>query len=57
MKKLKLPIIGDFPEQRKSLSMDEYIEFVNFNSRYFRRSKVAEKILAGMRVSVPFSVK
>ena len=57
MKKLKLPVIGEFPEHHKSLSMDEYVEFVNFNSRYFRRNKNTEKGLAGMRVNVPFSVR
>jgi hypothetical protein len=57
MKKLKLPIIKESPEYHKSLSMDDYIEFVNFNSKYFRRNMDEEKALAGMRVSVPFSVK
>jgi len=57
MKKLKLPVIGDFPDRFKWLPMNEYIKFVNFNSRYFRKNKGAEKGLADMRVNVPFSVK
>jgi hypothetical protein len=57
MKKLKLPIIGKFPDERKSLSMDEYVEFVNFSSTYFRKKKDAKKDLACMRANVPFSVK
>lgn len=53
---LKLPV-GKFPEQDRWLSMDEYIEFVNFCANNFPRSKVSVKEEAAMRVNVPFSIK
>ena len=56
MKKLKLPIIGDIPERRKWLSMDEYIKFVNFNHK-IRGRKNAKWDESDMHVNVPFSIK
>lgn len=55
MKKLKLPVINNFPEENKWLSMDEYIEFVNFIANNFPRDKKRDD--ADMRVDVPFSIK
>lgn len=57
MRKLKLPVISELPEKRKWLSMDEYVEFVNFNLRHFRRSKIAKRDEMAMRVSTPFVIK
>ena len=57
MKKLKLPTIGNLPERHDWLSMDEYIKFVNFNLRYFRRTKNAKQGEIAMRVNVPFLIK
>lgn len=57
MKKMKLTVSSKFPTQNKWLSMDEYIEFVNFNSRYFRRNKIMKKDDSDMRAKVPFSMK
>lgn len=56
MKKLKLPIIRNPPENYKWLPMDEYIKFVNFNFRYFRK-KNTKSSKADMRANVPFSIK
>jgi len=57
MKKLKLPMAGGTPESHKWLSMDDYVEFVNFNLKYFRIINNTKKYEAAMRVSVPFSIK
>jgi len=57
MEKLKLPISKDFPEANGWLSMDDYIEFVNFNSKYFRPGKRTKKDKLYMPVNVPFSLK
>ncbi len=53
---LKLPI-GKFPEQDRGLSMDEYIEFVNFCADNFPKDKVSVREEVTMRVNVPFSLK
>jgi len=57
MKKLNLPILKNMPEHNNWLSMNDYIEFVNFNLRYFRKGKVPKKERDAMRVNVPFSIK
>ena len=57
MKKLKLPMAINTPERRKWLSMDDYIEFVSFNLRFFRRKNNKKNDGAFMRVSAPFSLK
>ena len=56
MEKLKLPILKDIPESNRWLSMDDYIEFVNFNARNFRKSKVTKSDMDAMRVNVPFFI-
>ena len=57
MKKLKLPKIEHLPECHKWLSMDEYIKFLNFNSKYFPGKGDARRSKMDMRVSAPFSIK
>ena len=57
MKKLKLPIFGNIPESNKWLSMDDYIEFVNFNLKYFKRNKSIKRDELAMHVNVPFLIK
>lgn len=57
MKKLKLPIVRNSPENHKWLSMDEYIKFVNFNFKYFRKKNNTKSGEADTRVDVPFSIK
>ena len=57
MTKLKLPIIKGPLKEARTLSMDEYLEFVQFNLRHtFDKRAYAQwkKILA---VNVPFSLK
>ena len=57
MKKLKLPIIGNLPERHNWLLMDEYIKFVNFNLKYFRKIRNVKQDEIAMRVNVPFTIK
>ncbi|MFH0764702.1 MAG: hypothetical protein V1927_06840 [Candidatus Omnitrophota bacterium] len=57
MEKLNLPIGKWIPEQHKWLSMNEYIEFVNFTHKYFHKNKLSKKDELIMRVDVPFSIK
>jgi hypothetical protein len=57
MKKIKLPASNKFPEQNRWLSMDDYVEFINFNSRYFRKNKSSKEDDIAMRVNVPFTIK
>lgn len=57
MKKMKLPIIANFPGQDKWLPMDEYIKFVNFFSTHLRKRKINKKNEINMRANVPFSIK
>jgi hypothetical protein len=56
MKKLNLPVNGDFPENDRWLSMDEYVEFVNFNRTIWKR-RTTKKDERDMRVNVPFVIK
>ena len=53
MKKLKLPIIKNAPNQKKSLSMDEYFKFVMFNLKH--TDKKAGKI-EKPDFTVPFKI-
>lgn len=56
MKKLKLPIAADFPEQRKWLSMDEYVGFVNFSLKIrVKTNRKRDEIK--MRVNTPFCLQ
>jgi len=56
-RKIKLPISRKFPSQNRWLSMEDYIEFINFNTRYFRKGRTAKADEIAMRVNVPFSIK
>ena len=53
---LKLPV-GKFPEGNRWLSMDEYIEFINFCANNFPRNKISVEDEIAARVNVPFSIK
>jgi hypothetical protein len=57
MKKLNLPIIKAGVPLAKSLSMDDYVKFVNLNLRHTidRKAVREQKKLAA--VSMPFSLK
>ena len=54
---MKLPIIANFPERDKWLSMDEYIRFLNFTAAHFRKRKHNKINEINMLVNVPFSIK
>ena len=54
---LKLPIIrGPLPKKR-ILSMDEYLEFVQFNLKYTVDKKAVAKWKKLRAVNVPFRIK
>lgn len=53
---LNLPV-GDFPEQHKWLSMNDYIEFINFTSKHFPRKRITKKEWLDLHRGVPFSIK
>ena len=57
MKKLKLPLITNFPEQNKWLSMNEYIKFINFNATNFQKRKNNKKFEINMHTGAPFLIK
>lgn len=59
MEKLKLPVMCGIPENNKWLSMDEYIKFVNFNAKCFRKYRIRNRKTdeMAMHVNVPFSIK
>lgn len=56
MKKLRLPIIKKMAMNKKTLSMDEYLEFVRFNLRYTFDKKSYAKWKKMIAVNVPFSI-
>lgn len=56
MEKLEFPVIsGPLPE-KKQLSMDEYLEFVQFNLKYASDIKVTRKWKKLLAVKIPFSI-
>ena len=58
MKDLNLPIIkGEDIFNKKSLSMDEYLEFVEFNLKHTVDIKAARKWKKELAVNAPFSLK
>lgn len=57
MKKLKLPIIrGPMPE-KKCLSMDDYLEFVQFQLKYTFNEAANREWKKMLAVDVPFSIR
>ena len=53
--KLEFPVVkGEFPA-RKSLSMDDYIRFVNLHLKYTFNRKSYERQKRLLAVNVPFS--
>jgi len=58
MKKLKLPIIKEPLPEPKILSMDDYLEFVEFNLKYTSFDREVDKKWRKMSaVNVPFRFK
>jgi len=54
MDKLKLPIIKEQVFERKSLSMDEYVKFVNFNLKHTVDREANRRWKKMLFVNVPF---
>jgi len=57
MDKLNLPIIKQPAPLPRSLLMDEYLEFVNFNLKYTVDRKVNRRWKKMFFVNVPFGLK
>ncbi len=57
MKKLKLPVIRGSQGEPRTLSMDDYLEFVQFNLKHAFNRKAYTKWKKMMAVNVPFSIK
>ena len=57
MKKLKLPVIKEPMSAPRTLSMDEYWEFVQFNLKYAFNRKAYAKWKKMLAVDVPFVIK
>ena len=57
MKELKLPVIKKPLSEPKALSMDEYLEFVQFNLKHAFDKKAYAKWKRMLSVNVPFSLK
>ncbi len=55
MKKLNLPIIKDALPATRSLSMDDYVKFVNLHLRYLLDIKTIRKQKKLAAVNIPFS--
>ncbi|MCK5083948.1 MAG: hypothetical protein KAR31_13650 [Candidatus Omnitrophica bacterium] len=56
MNDFKLPIIKEAHIQKRILSMDEYLEFVQFNLQNTFDKKGYEKWKEMLAVNVPFSI-
>ena len=57
MKKLKLPVIKAGLSKSKVLSMDEYLDFVQFNLKHAFDKKAYMKWKKMLVVNVPFFLK
>jgi len=57
MKKLKLPIVQTPRRKAKKLSMDEYLQFVQFNLKHAFDKKAYAKWKRMSVVNVPFVIK
>ena len=57
MNKLNLPIISQLPDFKpKTLTMDEYLKFVNFNLKYTADMKASRRQKKMFFVNVPFKI-
>jgi hypothetical protein len=57
MKKLNLPIIRGKMAEPKTLSMDDYLKFVEFNLKYTVDIEAVRQRKRMMAVNVPFSLR
>lgn len=56
LKKLKLPIIRGRLADAKTLSMDDYLKFVQFNLKYALNKKAYAKWKKMLIVNAPFHI-
>ncbi len=56
MRELNLPIVKELTPNKKILSMDEYLQFVQFNLQHTFDRKSYEKWKKLLAVNVPFSI-
>ena len=56
MRELNLPIVKEFTPNKKILSMDEYLRFVQFNLQHTFDTKSYEKWKKMLVVNVRFSI-
>jgi len=56
MNDFKLPIIKETKTQKRILSMDEYLKFIQFNLQHAFDKKAYEKWKKMLSVNVPFSI-
>jgi len=56
MNDFKLPIIKEAHTQKRILSMDDYLEFVQFNLKHAFNKKAYAKWKKMLVVNVPFSI-
>lgn len=57
MKKLRLPVIKKALSKPKTLSMDHYLKFVQFNLKHAFDKKAYSKWKQMLVVNVPFVIK
>jgi hypothetical protein len=57
MKRLNLPVIKGKTPSPRSLSMDDYVKFIDLNLRYTLDRKNIRKYKSLLAVNVPFSLK
>lgn len=57
MKKLKLPIIQEPLRAARTLSMNDYLQFVQFNLKHAFDQKSYARWKKMLAVNVPFSIK
>lgn len=57
MKDIKLPIIKGIKNEKRVLSMDEYLQFVQFNLKHTFDRKSYEEQKKQLGVNVPFSLR
>jgi len=56
MKDMKFPVIRESHQNQKTLSMDEYLQFVQFNLKYTHDKKTYAKWKKMLAVNVPFFI-
>lgn len=57
MEKLELPIISGPLPDKKQLSMDDYLNFVQFNLKYTCDIEAVRKLKKMLAVTIPFYIQ